>query len=246
MKKILLLICFCMASQFIFAQAMRMTLEKTPISIKADNANAVYIIDSDQLITKYNAAGKKVATYSNQKYGQISKIDVSSPFQTLVYYGNANVIVFLDSSFDGISELALASFGKINVNSLAMAADKSGFYLFDENTQSLNKYDVRGNNIGSVVSLQMPIDNLLLNGKDIYIQTGTKLILTDVLGQTVDAFSLGGATMLDFYKDKLIGTKENKLVEIKPQIGETSPLDLPFKMELSDKIFVRDKLFVAY
>jgi hypothetical protein len=256
MKKIIFLFSFCIFVQNLWSQQMRFVIEKQPVIVKADNSNSVYLVDADNLITKYDQTGKKKGSFSFQKYGQITKLDVTSPFQTMVQYGNAGMVVFLDGNFEKVGELNLAQFGLTNAGALAFAPDKSGFYIYDAANNVINKYDIRGQNISEMGGFEMTkVDALFLNERKLFIQGNDKLVVTDILGQNSETYPSKNAKIVDFYQGKLVGkSTDGKLVEIIWQTGEIKPLSLPFQAELSDKIFVsqnyafriKDNVFLAY
>ena len=256
MKKIIVLFFSCIFIQNIWSQEIRLILEKQPVMVKADNTKSIYMVDADNVLTKYSQAGQKKASFSFQKYGQITKLDVTSPFQTMVHYGNAGIIIFLDGSFEKIGELNLAQFGLTNAGAVALAPDKSGFYIYDAANNMINKYDIRGQNTSEMGGFELTkVDALIFNDEKLFIQGNDKLIITDILGQNSETYLLKNVKIIDFYQKKLVGKNtEGKFVEIIPQTGETKPLSLPFQMELSDKIFVsqnyafqiKDNVFLAY
>jgi hypothetical protein len=256
MKKVILFFSFCIFIQNLWSQEIRLTLDKQPVTVKADNTKSIYTVDTDNIVTKYSQSGQKKVSFSFQKYGQITKLDVTSPFQTMIHYGDAGMLVFLDGNFEKISELNLVQFGLSNAGAVALAPDKSGFYIYDATNNVINKYDVRGQNAGETIGFELTkIDAFVLNEKKLFIQGNDKLIVTDILGYSSETYPLKNAKIIDFYQGKLVGKNaEGKLVEIMPQTGETKPLLLPFQVELSDKIFVsqnyafqiKDKVFLAY
>ncbi len=256
MKKIIFLFSFCIFIQNLWSQEMRLVLEKQPVLVKSDNAKSIYMVDADEVVTKYSQSGQKKGSFSLQKYGQITKLDVTSPFQTMIHYGNTGMLIFLDGNFEKIGELNLAQFGLTNAGAVALSPDKSGFYIYDAANNVINKYDIRGQNTGEMGGFDLTkVDALVFNEKKLFIQGNDKLIVTDILGHGSETYPLKGVKVLDFYQGKLVGkSTDGKLVEITPKTGETKPLSLPFQAELSDKIFVsqnyafliKDKVFLAY
>jgi hypothetical protein len=256
MKKTLLcFFCSILLLQIGSTQSIRFTIEKPIALVKADNANAFYTVDIDNTVAKYNQTGRKLCSFSLQKYGQITNLDVTSPFQTMVHYGNSGFVIFLDSNFEKLGELNLTELGHSITAPIALAPDKSGFYVHDANKGAILKYDIRGKVISEINGLQIEeIEKMLIADRKIYLQGGNQLVISELLGQSKDNFSLNNIKIIDFYKGALIGEKAGEIVELSNQTGETKKIDLPFKKELSDKIFVsqnyifliRNKIFNAY
>ena len=102
----------------------------------ADHLGNVYII-SGKSLTKYNADGSKMATYTNQYFGSIELADATDPFRLLLYYEDFNQVVFLDNFLAEIgSPVNLDEMGYSNTR-LVCNSGRGGFWLFDRRFNQL-------------------------------------------------------------------------------------------------------------
>jgi len=66
-------------------------------TIEVDNLGDVYVL-ANQDIIKYKNGGQLYRLYSNKSLGNISRIDVSNPLKTLVFYRDLSRLVFIDNT----------------------------------------------------------------------------------------------------------------------------------------------------
>ncbi len=148
----------------------------------------IFLIDNFS-INQYNFDGKKIQSYSNNEHGNISSIDASNPLRILVFYKDFNQIVFLDNKLSEIT-----SFIKLNdqniteINAICASTD-GAFWLFNENTSQLEKYNQKlelifsGTNMQSIIDRNTSPSFLRDTGKNIYLGIKNKgVYVFDIFG----------------------------------------------------------------
>ncbi len=110
--------------------------EKTVLT---DNLNYFYLLTQGTL-TKYSPFGKKVASFSDGSLGDITSADVTNANRIILYYENFNQILFLDDAMNVAAEPVLLDDYKLfSVRAVSYSPD-DGFFLFDEDTYSVQHF----------------------------------------------------------------------------------------------------------
>ena len=96
-------------------------------------------------IQKYNGDGNLLSTYSANKYGQISAIDVSNPLKILVFFKSFSQIIFIDNTLSEISTSSITNTNVLPNVSVACSSKKGGIWYFDQSNSMLCFIDENSN-----------------------------------------------------------------------------------------------------
>ncbi|MFZ4542973.1 MAG: hypothetical protein ACOYOA_02915 [Saprospiraceae bacterium] len=228
MKYFVLLTSFLALSFSATAQNKRIKMDNPASYVQADLMNSIYTISSSYSIQKYSVEGNKMGNYAFHKYGAVTKLDVSNPFQTVAFYRQGNKLVFLDMNLEKLNEIDLNIFPQVKVSHMAASVDKSGVYLINENNNSLCKINANGDLV--VLNRELPIDNidhLMTYEKNILISGNGKLILLDSFGQMLDAYSTQNVKIGETFKGGLAGQLDGKAVLLDFLEGKVNPIEMP-------------------
>lgn len=145
------------------------TLNTDIESVYADNFDNFYILN-DNIFTKYNVDGNKIASFSSEIGKEITFVDVKNPQKILVFFENDNEIQILDNNLSQVSEIInLNNFGVFN-NALINVASVGGFWVFDQTKKQLLKlnenfileYKKDINTHSNIISLNNNSENIFL------------------------------------------------------------------------------------
>ena len=99
MKQLILLFILSLGLNGFAQENRHITTIDLPIKncrLAADNLGNGYVYDLNTII-KYSPNGDSIGTYSNNRLGNITSIDVTNPYKILVFYADYSIIVFLDN-----------------------------------------------------------------------------------------------------------------------------------------------------
>ena len=133
-----LLITLCASAQQPDSLVLVQTLAIPATLVTADNLGNLYILTADNALEKYDAAGHRLARYSNNRLGQATSIDAANPLKLLVWYADFRTAVFLDRSLTELGMLSLDAVGFSVVRSVAMSFD-GNLWAYDEALFKLKK-----------------------------------------------------------------------------------------------------------
>jgi hypothetical protein len=124
-----------MWSAFVWGQStdsmtLRLRLPVRGIYAVTDHLSNYYVITDKGSLDKYNAAGQWLGSYGTPRYGMPKYLDVSNPLRILVWYADAQTLVFLDRNMteQGILNCLNADF--LQVSTVAQASD-GNIWLYD-------------------------------------------------------------------------------------------------------------------
>lgn len=108
-----------------------------------DALRQVYAIGPGAELIKFDAAGQELFRYDNSTLGQPGLLDVSNPFNLLLYYPDYQTIVLLDRTLNERSRLDLRQTELQNAATVARSFDDNS-WVYDDWAYRLAKLDARG------------------------------------------------------------------------------------------------------
>ena len=143
--------------------------------IYIDPLDNIYLVSKLDEIVKLNANGQPQFRFQDQKLGNLSLVDVSNPFNVLLYYPEFQVIVILDRTLNESGRVRLSAFGLFDVEAVGMSSDNQ-FWIFDELNGTLKKINTTGKilsesqQIPTVLGIQVEPVRVLEVDQLVYVQ----------------------------------------------------------------------------
>jgi hypothetical protein len=156
--------------------------------IVADKLQQIYVVSPDQRLLKYNTDGKLLFDYSNRTLGQLGWVDVTDPFNVLLFFPDYQNLIFLDRTLNVAGEMRLPINDFPNVTLVAMGRDNY-VWLYDAVLFRLRKVGKEGEIIKESQDLSQ------LFGRD--TPTPSQLVTTDQAIYLVD--TLRGLFQFDLF-----------------------------------------------
>lgn len=161
-----------------------------------DPLGNVYTLDQARL-NKYDRQGKKLAHYTDSKLGPISYADVSKPMRILLFYEDFNQILFLDNYLTPLRSPVLLDDLGIRHATMACSSAQNGFWVFDEQSFTLARYDEnlqeihRSPSLNMIAKLDGEISQMTENNNQLYMAVpGTGIFIFDIYGSYIKTISL--------------------------------------------------------
>ena len=171
------------------------SIPQTFDSFEIDKFENVYLIKENQL-KKIDQLTANIATYENDRYGEITSIDVTNPQKILVFYQLYDIIVTLDNSLAETSIIDLKRFEYTDINVIA-ASNDNNIWLYDPVTFTLRKINKNGKVLAESFNLytlyldQVDPDILIEHGNKVYMNSPNDGVLVfDNLGQYIKLLPL--------------------------------------------------------
>lgn len=99
--------------------------------IRLDHLQQLYIVSADgKKIDKYDGEGQKLYSFSQNNQGAIQELDVSNPFQPLIFFSDFQEVLLLDRRLGQMQSLDLNDWDLLQVDALSGSSDQK-IWLFD-------------------------------------------------------------------------------------------------------------------
>jgi hypothetical protein len=148
----------------------------------------VYTI-TGQAIRKYDREGRYQAEYSDNQLGAITYADVSNPMRILLFYEDFNQILFLDNYLAPLRSPVLLDELGIRYARMACSSAQNGFWVFDQQSYALVRFDENLDELHRSPSLNMlaglggEISQMSENNNRLFIASpGTGIYQFDIYG----------------------------------------------------------------
>lgn len=108
-----------------------------------DKLKQVYLVSTDNELIKYGIAGQPTFTYNNNRLGELAFIDVTDPFNILLFYPEYFTIILLDRTLSETAEYNLFDLQFQDIPAVGISRDNY-IYIFDKLTDRLKKINKTG------------------------------------------------------------------------------------------------------
>jgi hypothetical protein len=160
-QKIITFIFFTLLFPVLYAQdtASLLLIKKLEIKtrfVEVDRLQQIYAVTDDHTLMKFSASGEIPKSFNENSLGAISSVDVSNPFQPMVFYNEYQTAVVLDRSLSELYRFRLSELNFTQIDALALSSDNM-LWLYDPNNFKLIKFESNG-----TVNLESPDLSMIL------------------------------------------------------------------------------------
>lgn len=135
------IIVFALVLLFSFKLNAQILLHSNVQHFKRDIFGNIYLVKNGNKLEKFDSLGVQQAVYSTSKISEISNIDVSDPFNILVFIKSYGKIIFLDKSLsEKLSPIELQSQNFTDVETACLSYN-NGFWIFDNTNLQLLRFN---------------------------------------------------------------------------------------------------------
>jgi len=191
LKNITLLLFLWMCLQQALAQGWvsdSIQVDFVPKSIRIDPLSNRYFLTEEMQILKYKPDGTFWNRYENNRLGIIGNLDVSNPFQVLIFYPQYQILVLLDNNLAETGRLNFNSIGFGNIRTAGIS-DDNNIWVLDEGSRQVYKVSTSGEK--KVEGIPYFGFNILAD-KPIFIQQKSNYVYISQEGQKVQVFDIFG------------------------------------------------------
>ena len=115
-------------------------IDKKTKLITTDRLGNLYLAN-DNFIWLFNSQGDSIGAFNSRKYGTISFVDATDPYQILVFFKDYNMVLFLDNYLSENGDpIDLQALGFDQVI-MACKSRENGFWIFDQLKQKIFHLD---------------------------------------------------------------------------------------------------------
>ena len=219
--------------------------------ITSDKLAQLYVVTTKNDLIKYNSKGEELFRYTNNTLGELKHVDVTNPFNILLYYPEFLTVLTLNRTLNQTGEFSLFDLNVVDVQAVAMSNDNN-IWLYDDVSFQVKKIDRKGETLGTSENLSNQFSKALqpnfILERDNWLYLNDKalgVLIFDTYGQyvkTIDVKELLDFQVLD---DQLVYRKEDTLEAFHLRSLNTQLIDLPKGILKEHQISIqRERLFV--
>ena len=197
-----------------------------------DKLQQVYLVDEARNLRKYSPKGKEVFMYSNLGLGPLAQVDVTDPFNLLLYYPQFQTAVQLDRTLNERGRLSFQDLGYPQIDIVAQSRDNQ-LWIYEGLQNRLLKVNARGQQLAESQNLSLlpggapSPDFLAAAGNLVFLGQGNdRLLVFDAFGQYVRTIILEGRRPVQVWRNNLVLASDGGAWMMNPDFQFT-PLDVP-------------------
>jgi hypothetical protein len=221
-RQFCLIICLILTNTIPQAQTLHFTLiglQKDAKFVAADASGSFYVVQEDNVLSKYNSAGLWVANYIDPRWGDFT-LDLFSPLQIGVFYKNFKKYVILDSKLGVLQEIDLSSINDFNVKNVIQAPDKNGFWAIDESSNRIKKINLQGFTLAQVSNTPQEAIELFFNYEgSFFLITSSAVYQYNRFWEQINSIETGNITCAFLYQNKAVGKEHNQYIAFDLETG---------------------------
>ncbi|RZS92252.1 hypothetical protein [Aquimarina brevivitae] len=246
MKKILLFL--LIAAGFFDTFAQEIQSPASMITIPADRFWGVDPFDGI-VYAKDNVLYKDWNTnryqFTDFTLGELTYVSILNPLKILLFYGNANTVVFIDKYLNEINRIDFNQIPLITNAHLVSPANDNAIWVFDNNTQQLVLLNSRTKKL---ILKTQPIVGLPLyqysNFNFCWLFTKEKVYTFNIYGSLVEERANENFDCLQLFDEQFYVLSENKIFIYSKDFKEKTALSLP-EIKLK-QFYVTDEILYIY
>lgn len=221
-------------------------------SFTVDNIGAVYIINANNQLKKYNENGDSVGVFNQvTQYGKLSYVDAENPWKTILFYENFSTIVLLDKYLNVVTAINLRKQNIFRVQAVTGSYDNN-IWLYDEQDNKLKKIDDNGNVLSQTVDFRLLFDSVpepsKIIDKDGFVylyDPKNGVYVFDYYGSFKTKLTFLNWTNMEVFGKTIYGFDKQNVYKYNPPLPDVTTYSLPVALQNGTAVkIVNHRLFI--
>lgn len=133
-----LIVCFQLTTSYAQEYQLIRQIDTLAKVSRIDNLGNLFLVTPENEVMKFNQQGKFLWNYTNNKFGDITQLDVTDPLRVILYYQAHQQIVVLNNNLSEISRFSFADNPDQQIT-VVSSANNNGFWIYDQINRELKK-----------------------------------------------------------------------------------------------------------
>ncbi len=221
-------------------------------SFTVDNIGAVYIINANNQLKKYDENGDSVGVFNQvTQYGKLSYVDAENPWKTILFYENFSTIVLLDKYLNVVTAINLRKQNIFRVQAVTVSYDNN-IWLYDEQDNKLKKIDDNGNVLSQTVDFRLLFDSVpepsKIIDKDGFVylyDPKNGVYVFDYYGSFKTKLTFLNWTNIEVFGKTIYGFDKQNVYKYNPPLPDVTTYSLPVALQNGTAVkIVNHRLFI--
>ena len=219
--------------------------------ITSDKLAQLYVVTTKNDLIKFNSKGEELFRYTNNTLGELKHVDVTNPFNILLYYPEFLTVLTLNRTLNQSGEFSLFDLNVVDVPSVAMSNDNN-IWFYDDVSFQIKKVDRKGETLETSENLSNQFSKVLqpnfIIERDNWLYVNDPdlgILVFDTYGQYTKTIDVNGLLDFQVLDEQLIHRKGSDLHVFHLRSLNTKVLELPENIKEEHQISIqREHLFV--
>ncbi len=216
-----------------------------------DQLQQCYVVTPDNEVIKYSNEGKLLFRFNNNRLGELAHVDVTDPFNVLLYYTEYFTVILLDRTLSQTGEYNLYDLDVVEVRSVGLSNDHN-IWIYDDVVFKVKKINRNGQKLAESDDLSMVLGqriqpNFIMERNNwVYVNDPEIGILQfDLFGQYVRTIDLLGLDRFQVHNKQLIYQQDNQLYAFHLEALTTKSIALPQNKTGKNNIQIqKDRMYI--
>ena len=223
-------------SLFFSSSVIAQSIDSLPFQasyLTTDALQQIYVATDEGKIVKLSSDGKKIFEYNNRRLGQVASIDVTNPFNILVYYKDLATIVLLDRTLSPLKEINLFDLNIFEAQAVGLSNDNH-IWIYDPITTQLKKINQEGKilfqsrDLKQALKKTLNVSSLIERNNRLYLNDLSKgIFIFDNFGQLQQQLPIVGIHHFQLLEEQLIYLKDGSIQYYNLETGEKQTSNNP-------------------
>lgn len=226
------------------------TLDVTGQHITTDHLKNVYLITNQNRVERYDSTGVLNGVFSDKRFGAMSTVDATSPFNILLFFKDFSTLLTTDNRFN-VKNLFKLSTLNINFVSAACLSYDNYIWIFDQQEGRLkkinDKYEVLYKSTDLTQLLGTPVDPNFIIERDGFIFLNDPhlgILVFDIYGTYYSSFPISGLESFQVIKNNLVYYQDGQVQIFNYTEKETRSIPIPGIENVKSVKLEKNRLFV--
>lgn len=200
----------------IFSLSAQIKIETNTFT--TDKLQQIYVVSTGNELIKYNLEGNPIFKFNNNTLGDLKLVDVTDPFNILLYYSDFQTAITLDRTLSQTGEINFIELNYVNVPTIATAIDNN-IWLYDEINFQLKKIDRNGNVLSTSEDLNLLLGQapqpkqIVARENFVFINDAVHgLLLFNNFGQYIKSLGIREADYFQVIDNKIVYVQNQQML----------------------------------
>lgn len=242
----------CIAPGLLFAQnapdSIRLLYElpEKAAYFTVDKLGQVYLTTPTNAVIKYSPEGQELFRYNNNTRGDLAYIDVTDPFNVLLFYPDFQTVAMLDRTMNERAVMLLYDANIIEASAIGLARDNN-IWVYDQVTFALKKIGADGQaitdsgNLSAILNIPLYATQIIARDNFVYVYHPSEgLFIFDNFTQYHNKIPYKDFESFQLIDDLVLFYKKGELLAYHTKRLQTFTIPLPEATKRAERFHYQD------
>ncbi|MEL6867531.1 MAG: hypothetical protein AAFP19_24110 [Bacteroidota bacterium] len=221
--------------------------------VYSDKLRQSYLVTTENELIKYDVNGQELFRYNNNRLGPLGHVDITNPFNILLYYPEYLSVIILDRTLTETTAFNLFDLNIVTDVPVVASSNDNNIWYYDDLNFRLRKIDRKGKvlqesqNMSLVLNKRLAPIQIVERNNHIYLNDpAIGILVFDLFGSYLQTLPLLQVKHMDIVEQQLFYEKAEQLHVFHLQSLLDQAIPFPKSIQKHKSISIQPRvLFVA-